>query len=223
MRLRLVLLAFLVALMVWAGIRPYDRSDWLLENLLVVLGIAGLWFTRKWLPLTDVSIWLIFVFLALHEIGSHYTYAKVPYDEWFTALFGRTLNSVFGFDRNHYDRLVHFLCGFLLSVPMRELFLRVVKARGFASYWLPFQMTMSCSALYELMEWLSAVLFGGDLGTAFLGTQGDEWDAQKDMALAGLGAAVTMCVLAAVNRGKKRDFQERWLDQRIPGFASRCG
>ena len=161
------------------------------------------------------------MFLALHEIGSHYTYAKVPYDEWFTAMFGRTLNSLFGFERNHYDRLVHFLCGFLLAIPMRELFLRVVKARGFASYWLPFQMTMSCSALYELMEWLSAVLFGGDLGTAFLGTQGDEWDAQKDMALAGLGAAITMCVLAFVNRGKKHDFQEEWLEQRVPELAGR--
>jgi putative membrane protein len=221
MRLRITLFAVLLAIGIVVAIRPYDRSDWLLENVLVVLGLAGLWFTRKWLPLTDLSIWLIFVFLVLHEIGSHYTYALVPYDEWFEALFGRTLNSLFGAERNHFDRLVHFLCGFLLAVPMRELFLRVVQARGFASYWLPFQMTMSCSALYELMEWLSVLLFGGDLGAAFLGTQGDEWDAHKDMALAGLGAAIAMGILAAVQRARGRDEQREWLERRVPGLRER--
>jgi putative membrane protein len=104
---------------------------------------------------------------------------------------------------------------------MRELFLRVVQARGFASYWLPFQMTMSWSALYESMEWLSAVLFGGDLGTAFLGTQGDEWDAQKDMTLAGLGAAISMCILAAVQRSRGREEQLEWLERRVPGLRER--
>ncbi len=221
MRLRIVLLAILLALGIALGIHPIDRSDWLLENLLVVLGLAGMWFTRKWLPLTDLSIWLIFVFLVLHEVGSHYTYSLVPYDAWFESLFGRTLNSLFGAERNHYDRFVHFTFGLLLAVPMRELFLRVVKARGFSSYWLPFQMTMSWSAVYELMEWLSAVAFGGDLGVAFLGTQGDEWDAQKDMALAGLGAAIAMAILAAVQHSRGRDEQQVWLEARVPGLADR--
>ncbi len=222
MRLRIVLLVVLLAIAVVSGIHPHDRSDWLLENALVVAVLAGLWFTRKWLPLTDLSVWLIFVFLVLHEVGAHYTYSLVPYDEWFESMFGRTLSSFFGAERNHYDRLVHFLFGLLLAVPMRELFLRVVKARGWPGYWLPFEMTISASAIYELLEWLAAEVFGGDLGTAFLGTQGDVWDAQKDMALAGLGAMLSMCILAIVNRTRNRDLQEEWLERHVPEFADRC-
>ncbi|MCY2961163.1 MAG: DUF2238 domain-containing protein [Planctomycetota bacterium] len=221
MRLRIALLTVLIALAILLGIRPLDRSDWILENVLIVLGLAFLWRTRNWLPLTDASVWLVFVFLVLHEVGAHYTYACVPYDRWFESLSGRTLNSVLGLERNHYDRLVHFLFGFLLAIPQRELFLRVVRARGIASYWLPVQMTLSWSAIYEIVEWLSAEFFGGELGAAFLGTQGDEWDAQKDMALAGLGAVLSMCVLAAIHRRRGYDFQQRWLELRVPDFARR--
>lgn len=222
MRLRLVLLAILLALGIALGIDPIDRSDWLLENVLVVAIIVLLWATRRWLPLTDASIWLIFVFLVFHEFGSHYTYAKVPYDAWFESVFGRTLNSVFGFERNHYDRLVHFLFGFLLAVPMRELFLRVVRARSFTSYWLPVQMALSWSAVYEIVEWFTVILFGGELGGAFLGTQGDEFDAQKDMMLAGLGAALAMGIVALIHRARGVDLQSRWLEARIPNFGQRC-
>lgn len=221
MRLRLVLLAILLALCVWAGIDPISRSDWILENVLVLGVIVLLWWSRRWLPLTDASIWVIFVFLVFHEIGSHYTYAKVPYDAWFEAAFGRTLNSIFGFERNHYDRLVHFLFGFLLAVPMRELFLRVVRARGFTSYWLPVQMTLSWSAVYEVVEWFTVLVFGGDLGAAFLGTQGDEFDAQKDMLLAGLGALIAMGIVALVHRARGADTQELWLEEHVPDFDHR--
>lgn len=222
MRLRLVLLAILLALVVVCGIAPISRSDWILENVLVAGVIVLLWTTRRWLPLTDASIWVIFVFLVFHEIGSHYTYAKVPYDAWFESVFGRTLNSLLGFERNHYDRLVHFLFGFLLAVPMRELFMRVVRARGFTSYWLPVQMTLSWSAVYEVVEWFTVILFGGDLGAAFLGTQGDEFDAQKDMMLAGIGAMLAMGIVAAIHRSRGVDMQSRWLEARVPGFAQRC-
>ncbi len=222
MRLRLVLLAILLALVAVCGVAPIDRSDWLLENVLVALIIVLLWTTRRWLPLTDASIWLIFVFLVFHEVGSHYTYAKVPYDVWFESTFGRTLNSMLGFERNHYDRLVHLLFGFLLAPPMRELFLRVVRARGFTSYWLPVQMALSWSAVYEVVEWFTVILFGGELGGLFLGTQGDEFDAQADMMLAGLGALLAMGIVAAIHRARGVDLQERWLDARIPNFGNRC-
>jgi putative membrane protein len=221
-RLRLVLLAILLALVVVCGIEPIDRSDWILENILVVAIIVLLWTTRRWLPLTDASIGLIFVFLVFHEIGSHYTYAKVPYDAWFENAFGRTLNSMLGFERNHYDRLVHFLFGFLLATPMRELFLRVVRARGFTSYWLPVQMTLSWSAVYEVVEWFTVILFGGELGGLFLGTQGDEFDAQKDMLLAGAGAMFAMGIVAAIHRSRGVDMQELWLNARVKDFRNRC-
>ena len=180
------------------AISPLDRSDWVLENVLVVLAIGLLVFTYKSFPLSRVSYTCIFVFLMLHTLGSHYTYAKVPYQEWLPFLEG---------GRNHFDRLVHFLYGLLLAYPIREMFLRIGNVRGFWGYFLPLDLTMSTSALYELIEWGAAETFGGDLGAAYLGTQGDVWDAHKDMALAALGALISMLITAAVNRRMQREFE----------------
>ncbi len=143
-------------------------------------------------------------------MGSHYTYANVPYDAWAEALLGVRVNGLLGLERNHFDRLVHFSYGLLLAYPMRELFLRVADARGFWGYFLPLDLTLSTSALFELFEWAAAELFGGDLGIAYLGSQGDIWDAQKDMALAGLGALIAMSATLAVNRRWQRDFTREW-------------
>ena len=99
-----------------------------------------------------------------------------------------------GWERNQYDRLVHFSYGLLLAVPIREFLVRMIDLRGFWSYFLPLDVALSTSALYELIEWGTAEFFGGDLGMNYLGTQGDVWDAQKDMALAALGALVAMLV-----------------------------
>ena len=145
---------------------------------------------------------MIFLFLCLHEIGSHYTYAEVPYDAWFKALTGETLNSLLGWERNNFDRVVHFAYGLLLAYPVREVFLRVAAVRGFWGYFLPLDLTMSTSMIFELFEWVAAELFGGELGQAYLGTQGDVWDAHKDMALASLGALIAMLVTYAINRSR---------------------
>jgi putative membrane protein len=158
------------------------------------------------MPLSNVSYTLIFVFHCLHTIGSHYTYSLVPYDQWARKVFGSTLNSWFGFQRNNFDRLVHLCFGLLLAYPVRELFMRVAGARGFWSYYLPLDLTMSLSMLYELIEWAAATTLGGELGQAYLGTQGDPWDAQKDMALATLGALICMCVVAFINWKFDRNF-----------------
>ena len=194
------------------GITPLDRADWLLENLLVLafLVVAGV--AHRWMPLSRLSWLMIFVFLGLHEVGAHYTYAEVPYDAWCRALFGWTLSDRLGLERNHFDRLVHLSYGLLLAYPVRELFLRVGDVRGFWGYFLPLDLTMSTSMLYELVEWAAASLFGGDLGTAYLGTQGDEWDAHKDMALASLGALVAMSLTACVNARLDRDFAREWRE-----------
>jgi len=200
--------AFAIAL----GIAPLDRSTWLLENALVAgfLGVAA-WAHRR-LPLSRLSWLLIFLFLCLHELGAHYTYSEVPYDAWLNALTGLSIAETLDHDRNHYDRLVHFAYGLLLAYPIRELFLRVGEVRGFWGYFLPLDLTMSTSMLYELVEWGAAVVFGGDLGTAYLGTQGDEWDAHKDMALASLGALLAMLATAAVNVRLDRDFAREWRE-----------
>jgi putative membrane protein len=155
---------------------------------------------------------MIFLFLCLHEIGAHHTYAETPYDEWFKALTGASLNSLLGWERNNFDRAVHFAYGLLLAYPVREIFLRVANVRGFWGYFLPLDLTMSTSMLFELIEWWAAEFFGGDLGQAYLGTQGDVWDAHKDMALASLGALVAMLVTYAINRRFQRDFNREWAD-----------
>lgn len=197
-------LALLFAL-VWIAlaVSPYDRHDWALENALVVTFCAVLAATRRRLALSRLSCTLIFVFLCLHSVGAHYTYAMVPYDDWWRALTGRTFNSLWGWQRNHFDRLVHFLYGLLLAWPAREVLVRLAGVRGFWSYFLPLDFMLASSALFELFEWAAAEFFGGDLGAAYLGTQGDMWDAHKDMALAALGALLAMLIAAVVNRARR--------------------
>ncbi|EHK66095.1 DUF2238 domain-containing protein [Achromobacter arsenitoxydans] len=199
------------------AINPHDRADWALENALVLAFGGALFFTRRWFVFSRVSYTLIFLYLCLHAIGAHYTYSLVPYDDWWRALTGRSLNSLLGWERNNFDRVVHFSYGLLLAYPIREIFLRVAEVRGFWAYFLPMDVTLSTSALYELMEWGAAEFFGGELGAAYLGTQGDIWDAQKDMALAGLGAVIAMAVTALVNRKARRDLARDWADSLKPG------
>lgn len=207
-----MLLAVLLVTGVLLGIAPHDRSDWLLENALSVLAIGVMVAMWRKFPLSRISCVLLFVFLMLHELGAHYTYSEVPYDAWFEQLTGRGLNERLGFERNHFDRLVHFSYGLLVAYPMREVFVRVASARGFWGYFLPLDVVMSTSMLYELVEWGASVAFGGDLGQAYLGTQGDVWDAHKDMLLATLGALLALCITAFVHRSLDRDFQREWAE-----------
>jgi len=194
------------------AISPVDRWDWALENALVAAFIVVLAASYRRMLLSKISYALIFVFLCLHEIGAHYTYSQVPYDHWFAAVTGSTLNEQLGWERNHFDRLVHFIYGLLLAYPIREVFLRVANVRGFWGYFLPLDLTMSSSMLFELFEWGAAELVGGDLGMAYLGTQGDVWDAHKDMALASLGALTAMGATAVINIYLQRDFAREWAE-----------
>ena len=197
--------------LLWA-INPIMLEDFLLENVLTLLAATLIIATYRRFRLSNISYTLIFIFMCLHTIGAHYTYALVPYDQWFRSLFGTSLNDLFGFRRNHYDRLVHFSFGLLLAYPIREVFLRIANVRGAWGYYLPLDVTMSFSMLFELFEWGAAALFGGDLGTAYLGTQGDEWDAHKDMALATLGAVLSMCTTAFINWKYSKRFGEEWWE-----------
>lgn len=185
-RYHLVLLAIFLAAWVWAAIDPVHPGDWWLENILIFLGVPLVIGLGFYFRLSDLSYTLITIFLVMHVIGSHYTYAEVP--------FGDTLQSWFRSDRNLYDRLVHFSFGLLLAYPVREVFVRITRARGVWSYYLPIELTLAFSAIYELIEWAAAEWVSPEAGLAFLGAQGDVWDAQKDMALAGLGSIVTMLI-----------------------------
>lgn len=209
---RYLLILAVVFAVIWAAlaIDPNDRPAWALENALVVLFAVVLAASYRVFPMSRISYTLIFVFLSLHEIGSHYTYAAVPYDQWFQSTFGFSIDEYFGFERNHFDRAIHFSYGLLLAYPVREVFIRIANVRGFWGYFLPLDITMSTSMLFELFEWVAAELFGGDLGPTYLGTQGDVWDAHKDMALASLGALISMGVTAAVNWSLQRDFAAEW-------------
>lgn len=211
-RYALTLGAIFALLWIVLAINPHDRQDWALENLLAVIGIGYLLFTARRFPLSRVSYTLIFLFFCLHSVGAHYTYAEVPYDAWFESIFGTTFNAVMGWERNHFDRLVHFSYGLLIAYPIREIFHRVAQVRGFWGYFLPLDVAMSTSMLFELFEWAAAEIFGGDLGVAYLGTQGDVWDAHKDMGLATLGAIIAMTVTAGINMYLQRDFAHEWVD-----------
>ena len=209
----LVILSLVFA--VWwlaLAIDPWHRDVWMVENSLVIPAAAFLFLFHRQLLFSRVSYTLIFVFMCLHQVGAHFSYAEVPYDAWIEGLTGRTFNSAFGWQRNHFDRVVHFSYGLLLAYPIREVFLRVADVRGFWGYFLPLDLTMSTSMLFELIEWLAAEVFGGDLGVAYLGAQGDIWDAQKDMALASLGALTAMLVTVAVNLRYQRDFNREWVE-----------
>lgn len=207
-----ILAALFAAVWIALAIDPWYRQDWALENALVVVFVIVLWATRRRFVMSRLSYTLIFLFLCLHTVGAHYTYAEVPYDAWIRTLTGYSLNEAMGWERNHFDRFVHFMYGLLMAYPIRELVLRVADVRGFWGYFLPLDITLATSAMFELFEWMAAELFGGDLGVAYLGTQGDVWDAQRDMALASLGAFIAMLVTALINVRLQRDFAREWQE-----------
>ena len=192
------------------AISPHDRSDWALENVLVLVFVIVMALTYNKFSFSRISYSLIFIFMCLHEIGAHYTYAEVPYDAFLMTYFDFSLNEMMHWERNHFDRFVHFLYGFLLAYPFREIYCRIAYGKGFWGYFFPLLFTIAASMSFELFEWAAAELFGGDLGIAYLGTQGDVWDAQKDMALASLGAFVAMLIVIAINLGLQKDFAKEW-------------
>jgi putative membrane protein len=210
------LLAAFLVVFVALGIAPSFRQDWLLENLIVVVAIGLMILTRHRLRFSNRAYTLVFVFLVLHEIGAHYTYSLVPYDEWMTRGFGVSISEGLGLNRNHYDRLIHLAYGLLVLPAAVELLEYVSSPRGIWRLLLPMLFILSHSALYELIEWGAALVFGGELGVAYVGTQGDEWDAQKDMASAAAGAVLSQFVLssAAILRKQAPD--------RSVSVGSRC-
>jgi putative membrane protein len=192
------------------AISPYNRADWALENVMTMVVALVLGSTYKKFPFSRISYSLIFVFMCLHEIGSHYTYARVPYDSFLINYFNFSLNDLMGWERNNYDRVVHFLYGLFLTYPFREVYCRFTNSKGFWGYFFPLLFSITASMSFELLEWAAVELFGGELGMLFLGTQGDIWDAHKDMALAALGALIAILIVAGFNYLFNKNFFKDW-------------
>ncbi len=182
-----------------AAVAPHDRGDWLLENLIVFVFVGGLAATHRRFTWSNLSYLMLFAFLSLHAVGAHYTYSLTPPGFW--------LRDALDLSRNHYDRFVHFAFGLLLTYPLREVTLRSFHVHGFGSYAVPLVAVLALSSGYEIVESWAARIVDPDLGTAFLGTQGDEWDAQKDMTLAVAGSVLCL-VWVAVHRA--RTGREPW-------------
>lgn len=191
-RLLLGLLLFYGLFWTWLAIAPMDRRDWLLENLLSLTLVAVLALTYRRFQFSTTSYCLIGLFLTLHTIGAHYTYAEVPFGFW--------LKDLFSLSRNPFDRIAHFSYGFLLVYPLRELLIRLAGVRGLWSSYLSVSGILAQSGFFEVAEAVVASSVSPELGSTYLGTQGDEWDAQKDMAAAMAGALLTMSVSFAMSR-----------------------
>ena len=180
---------FIVCVVVWVGaaIEPLDFEAWLLEQMATVL--CALYLVWYW-PRVVFSRSALFGLAALfcmHTLGTHWTYSQTPYDAFVQNLTGLSINELAGWDRNNYDRFVHYLWGLSLALPLKEALEQTHGLRSSTANALALHIVIATSAVYELIEWGAALLFGGDLGMQYLGTQGDMWDAQSDIALAIVG------------------------------------
>jgi len=185
------LLAVGFVLLVWSGIRPFDQTTWILEVFPIFVAVPLLLATARRFPLTALAYRLIFAHALILMLGGHYSYAKVPLGFW--------MQDLFGFSRNHYDRIGHFAQGFVPAIIAREILIRRSPLQ--VGKWLFFIVLCVClaiSACYEFIEWWSA-LIGGSAAEAFLGTQGDPFDTQADMFMALIGATAAQLVLSRLH------------------------
>jgi putative membrane protein len=181
-------LAGVGAVLLWSGIGPYDRATWWLEVAPVLVAAPLLVATAQRFPLTPLLYSLLFLHAVILMVGGHYTYARVPLGFWAQDLFDLA--------RNHYDRVGHLAQGFIPAIVAREILLRRTPLRpGGWLFFLVLCVCLAISAVYELLEWWTALL-AGEAADAFLATQGDVWDTQWDMFLAGIAATAAQLLLA---------------------------
>lgn len=183
---------FIIFICIWFlfAMNPTNRLNWVFYNLLILLFVSLLVFSYRKFRFSNLSYTLITSFLVLNSIGAHFTYSQVPYLDWiWTALDS---------NRNDFDRIVHFLFGFLMTIPIRELYIHIIKIKGFWNYFLPVNLVLSLSVLWEFLEWGAAYYVGGD-ATRIPGNQGDPWDSHKDTIMAFLGSLITTVVTYVFN------------------------
>tara|TARA_R110002167_G_scaffold81180_1_gene222460 strand:- start:97 stop:729 length:633 start_codon:yes stop_codon:yes gene_type:complete len=191
-----ILIISFVAIWTNSIIGTTDTANWLIENTLTAISLLFLITTYTKYKFSTFSYLLLCIFLCMHVYGSKYTYSENPFGYW--------LQDMFISPRNQYDRLVHFSFGILLFYPMQECFAKWLKYPKAIALFLPITIILSVSAIYEIIEWLVADMFFVEEGDAYLGTQGDIWDAQKDMALAFLGSCIATLFFYFFNLFKYR-------------------
>jgi putative membrane protein len=190
------LLAWYVAFWVALSFSPVDGQNWILASILPGILVTVLVATHRAFPLSHGSYALIALFLTLHLIGAHYTYAQTPFGLW--------LEHAFAMSRNPFDRVVHFCFGLLLTYPLLEVFVRLAGAGGALASYLSVMTPLGLSGLWEVLESWVARLVSPQLGDAYLGSQGDVWDAQKDMGAAVLGSLLCLLLIAAASGLRRR-------------------
>lgn len=188
-----ILAAIFVILFIALGIDPVDRRVWYIEDTPIVIVFLILVVTYKKFRFSNISYFLMSFWMYMHTVGGHYTFANVPFD---------FITNLFDFQRNNFDRFAHFVVGFY-AFAVAELLLRKKWATPFIATLFGFTFVMSIAALYEILEWAYAVIDGGEAGIEFLGSQGDSWDAQKDMLLDGLGAIFSLILFWIIRPDKK--------------------
>jgi putative membrane protein len=190
-----VLYGIYVVVWLFLAIDPKHFDDWLLENVLVFVLFPTVILLDRRYSLSFFSIFLLLIFASLHSLGAHYTYAEMKHFNYIT-------NS-FGFERNHFDRVVHFCFGLLIFKAIFEIVLHYISSIKISILFTA-SIVISIAAIYEILEWFAAITFKPELGIAFLGTQGDIWDAQQDIFVAVIGVAINMVLLYFIYRQKKR-------------------
>lgn len=197
--MKYIWMSIFLGVLLWSGIEPKDTLTWFLEVLPALIGALVLVSTYRSFKLTSVLYVLILVHCIILMVGGHYTYAEVP-----------LFDGLFGADRNNYDKVGHFVQGFVPAILAREILIRkqVVNGRGWLKLFVV-SVVLAFSAFYELIEWWVALL-SGEGAEAFLGTQGYVWDTQSDMAMALLGAIAALLLLS-----KYHDRQLESLPQQV--------
>ena len=199
-RFQIVLLLLFLLFFVVSCVNPPYRQFLLMQHVPTVLAAMLLAYLSNKFIIGRWSFSSIILFLCLHTLGARYLYSYVPYDVWTDKLLGVRLSEIFGFQRNHYDRVVHFSYGLLLAVPVQEFERRYLRLSKVLTALLAVEFIIATSAIYELLEWLVAVVFTPEWADKFLGQQGDIFDAQKDTALATAGAVVSISLVAVWDR-----------------------
>jgi putative membrane protein len=197
------MLAGLAALLLLVQIdQPYRAVAPLHHLPTLALLVAAPFLLARW-PMPTAAVACVVAFFALHTVGGRWTYTNVPYDALAEALTGRSVSGTFGFERNHYDRLVHLAYGLLAVLPVREALVRHFGLGRRTALYIAVESVLAVSLLYEVFEWLLTLGMAGAVADRYNGQQGDLWDAQKDMALAAFGAAVAAAWLASRRRGEE--------------------
>jgi putative membrane protein len=190
----LLLLAYLLQFTL-LGIEPYDRAVWWAENIPILLIVLTLVITHRYFVFSNTAYLMMACLVFLHTIGGHYTFERVPFG---------FITDTFGFSRNHFDRVAHFTVGFYAYAAAELLLVRNMVASRIVLFMFPLSIIIAVAGSYEIFEWIYATTADGNAGHAVLGSQGDPWDAQKDILADTLGAVIALVLFYWLHRGAVR-------------------